>query len=453
MTALPRFPRIEALLGSDLDSLQTSDLMRLVELGVSEDEQIDFKVEQLVRRGAGDPAAVRKARLDLAQDACALANQAGGVIFVGVDESDRVATALREVALTDGMENSIRAAIAENSAPYPETYYREIRSADDPSKGQWAIIVPPSTLGPHAFVDRERKGVLRYPIRRGAGTEWLTESEVASAYRSRFQGAAHDLDRLETVMLEGRADLAPESFPWLCWALVPARPRIGGLDRDFSERVHNWRANAPRELTGESSRLDHAPLTVGLRRMRAQRSSERLPHRLLVAHLHADGSAFFALELAGGSQLHQPLDDPPRPFPTELTSNAIQGSWAICSHASQTCGLSGEATVRMGVVDQLRFDGTVRPLFLGGRESGGMIEMPPPVIREFFADYTIDLPTATADPASWMSTSRMFLTDLLQAFGLAEPTTITIEGQLRPVAFGDGWPVSRWASEYDVELA
>ncbi|HEU4542439.1 MAG TPA: hypothetical protein VFR23_15030 [Jiangellaceae bacterium] len=102
---------------------------------------------------------------------------------------------------------------------------------------------------------------LRYPKRDGSGIRWLSESEVADAYRDRFATAREQVERLATIRSEGESAL-PEfgEYASLSLALMPnlpgemqlthkivkeLRPRPGGVSllsvgHSMLRDKHNW---------------------------------------------------------------------------------------------------------------------------------------------------------------------------------------------------------------------
>jgi hypothetical protein len=77
MVAL-RSARLEALLGSSLELVQHAELMTLVSNQVPEAFDLDFKSEMY---GSSD-----REKRDAATDVAALANTAGGLLVLGIEE-------------------------------------------------------------------------------------------------------------------------------------------------------------------------------------------------------------------------------------------------------------------------------------------------------------------------------------------------------------------------------
>lgn len=81
------------------------------------------------------------------------------------------------------------------------------------------IAVPRSPLAPHAVVVND---ALRYPRRNGATTRYLSEPEVAAAYRERFAAVHRQTDRAQEVESGalGRLSTADNQV-WEVTSLVP----------------------------------------------------------------------------------------------------------------------------------------------------------------------------------------------------------------------------------------
>src|SRR5215813_11646747 len=89
MVAL-RSARLEALLGSDLEQVQYSQLMTLISNQVAEAFDLDFKSEMY---GSSD-----RDKRDAATDVAALANTAGGLVVLGVEEDGQASCSPRRTS-------------------------------------------------------------------------------------------------------------------------------------------------------------------------------------------------------------------------------------------------------------------------------------------------------------------------------------------------------------------
>src|SRR5215218_5455798 len=136
-----------------------------------------------------------------------------------------------------GEEGRIRQIAASNIAPHVTFDIRVVEHDDDSSKGYYVLIVPPSTLRPHA-VRQDRN--LRYPRRDGTTTRWLGEAEIADAYRDRFVIATNQAERIGVVLLEGleAMDMREDSF--VAVALVPTGAGSMPIDLARVAAVEQW---------------------------------------------------------------------------------------------------------------------------------------------------------------------------------------------------------------------
>ena len=74
---------------------------------------------------------------------------------------------------------------------------RVLPAAEDPDRGFVLLAVPRSMAAPHAVwepADDRRR--LSFPVRDGASTRYLHETELAEYYRRRFAGTAAQAERL-----------------------------------------------------------------------------------------------------------------------------------------------------------------------------------------------------------------------------------------------------------------
>ncbi|HEY8212267.1 MAG TPA: ATP-binding protein, partial [Myxococcaceae bacterium] len=209
---LPRFPRIEDLLGARLDNLEEKHLQAVVGRSgtdpVREDADLDFK----------EALYAESRQADLAADVAAMANSRGGVLLIGIGGND-IAAILSPVQVTDAEERRMRQIIADRVFPRPDYEIAAIPIGGSPDQGVFVIAIPKSPFAPHAA----RDGGLRYYVRDGARNRPLSESEIADAYKNRFELARAQADRLSEVDAE-----AIENYPhietWLRLSLVPTIP-------------------------------------------------------------------------------------------------------------------------------------------------------------------------------------------------------------------------------------
>src|SRR6185312_2754568 len=125
-------------------------------------------------------------------DVAALANTAGGLLILGVEEDNQAqACAIPGVDISDTQQRRIVQIVGGGVLPLPVVEVKPLEEPGRPGHGVLVIAVPRSPLAPHAVIVNDG---LRYPLRSGSTTRYLTEPEVADAYRRRF---ASSVDRLE----------------------------------------------------------------------------------------------------------------------------------------------------------------------------------------------------------------------------------------------------------------
>lgn len=229
-----RSAELEALFGTQLANAAAGSVHELVAGGARESEVLELKGEHYDRNDRG--------RLELAKDVAALANRRGGVIVLGVEEDHeaRAATA-RGVVMSDDEIGRIRQTIAARVVPLPDV---DVRALPDPDLGEGVgfvlLAVSPSVLAPHAVVDAER---LRYPVRHGTTTRFLTEPDVADAYRRRFAAASDREERLTVLAREAAPARGSRGF--LVVTLAPERLGSMRIDRSTFQQFREFADQLP----------------------------------------------------------------------------------------------------------------------------------------------------------------------------------------------------------------
>jgi hypothetical protein len=139
-------------------------------LGQPESAVLDFKRE-LPAKGKSE---------DAAKDVSAMTVN-GGVLLYGVDEDPKTseATSIPKVSVA-GAPEKLQAMVGAKASPVPYINITIVKEAAGDTDGVLVVEVPPSTQAPHMVGNR-------YPVRRGATTEYLDEREVARLYARRSQ--------------------------------------------------------------------------------------------------------------------------------------------------------------------------------------------------------------------------------------------------------------------------
>jgi schlafen family protein len=410
--------RLEALLGCTLSDAEEKNLGFLVTDRVSEDTDLDYKESHY---GNGDSD-----KRELAGDLASFANTGGGTIVLGIAEAaDGSASALTPVEINDERDRWIRQVAASNVSPHIDFDTLHIPSENDSESGYILIVVPASVWAPHAV----RVGpALRYPRRHGTTRRWLSESEVADAYRTRFRGEQNQVERLRTIEEAGLQELAePEDHAWLTLSTVPNRPGEFDLTRASVLQLAGFNRDVDRPHFADSllSR-DHGQPEVGYRRAvlaLGRRSDGRL--RNGVIHLHQDGSSFVGVRMGRRTRAdettldHVLIDD-------EWLSQEVLDSVSIAAaHAAGTCGTTGDAVMSITIACPWElvlshgrdgFEGTWTDFTIAAKPKGAR---------------TISLDEAFVPGSGKVAAAALLLSDLVQTLGVANSPQLAPSGEVR----------------------
>ncbi|MFJ2154205.1 helix-turn-helix domain-containing protein [Streptomyces microflavus] len=190
--ALPA--RLAAALGRHPDDLTEDDLQRAVENHIPESVDLDWKKDFYKGTDAG--------KKELAKDVSAMANTAGGIVVIGVNDGEQ--DHAHNLAPFDPVqghgEEWIRSVLANWVQPVvPNVGVRLVKSVAEAGKIYWVLTVPASTQAPHAVAAPGNDYHFRVHVRHGTTIRSLAESEIAQRYRDRFQAASDDADRLHHI--------------------------------------------------------------------------------------------------------------------------------------------------------------------------------------------------------------------------------------------------------------
>jgi hypothetical protein len=441
-----RLPRIEALLASDLTTLDETDLATLVSGQVAEDADLDFKRELY---GTTDSD-----RRSLAGDLAALANTSGGLIVLGLDEVNGIASVLTPQPLSEAEDLRMRQVIAGLVAPVPRFEISRVPSAADPSSGYYLLVVDRSLDAPHAVRVND---ALRYPKRIGASTRYLTEAEVADAYRNRFDGAEALANRATQLLAEGRTHLDLEDRVWLATWIVPTQPGSLNIRMETLDQFRTFGgAHFIRRRNGVGVFHSGAGLDVstGMRRMTITTGFD--PDRLLAtgaySELHTDGAGFAGCMMWGkrnAATPHPQVDD-------GLMATTLLGQMQLLvSHAVDNCRAGGDAVVCSTLLGPESGDEVDTGLFLV-QWRGGFVDAlgSRPVFETPVSRHSFSLDAAYNSGPEIVSIASMLMSDLVQTFGLAESLQLTPVGVIRRQYLDQDArrDVEAWANARDVEV-
>lgn len=246
--------RLATLLGGDFPDLTAEHIRRLVDNAVREDVDLDFKEACYGKRDSE--------KRDLAGDVAALANTLGGVLILGLKDEDGTAVGDPGVPLSDAEEQRMHLILASNVAPHIGNVQIH-RIERTKGEGFYVIEVPRSTAMPHAV---RVSNALRYPRRLGTTIHWLSETEVADAYRDRFAAAATQVDRLNEVYVDGVSGLGRNGWSgkdaWVVVALMPDLPGDFPADPPHAASCRRRAADAG---SPDSREREHDPQLTAVR--------------------------------------------------------------------------------------------------------------------------------------------------------------------------------------------
>ncbi|MFB8141714.1 AlbA family DNA-binding domain-containing protein [Streptomyces parvus] len=449
---LYRSRRLESLFGSPLGSVSYAELAALVgNPEAAEAEDLDYKRELT----ADDD----KKKEEFAKDLAAFANHIGGVLIVGMAEVRGVPSKVMDTDVSDQLRRHLQQVVAANTAP-PVRF--DMRAVPNPrpeagGRGLLLIAVPRSPHGPHAVTappTMPTQKALRYPRRAASKTDWLSETDVATAYQRRFAAGADRSARLDTVECELLSALPLNGHPHLIVALTP---EISGEMVMNSESFGRYRT----ELQGVSLLIQEedafTTIRVGSRRLIATDGHpDGTSHSL--CELHRDGSGTFAqrvpLRTRGvGSERVSWL-------PPDLVVWLLMSALNILAlHARDRAGATGTALIRAALVQSSPrhpVDPPLQAIPFPLIIDHGAEEVPLSTQSCTYADGEAvalldDL--AIEGPALVQATSRL-ADEIVQAFGIAEASPITPAGELRQAGWGTPLrnAMTKWARAHGINV-
>jgi Putative DNA-binding domain len=406
--------RLADVLGAPPTEVTEEHLRTLVDNGVREDADLDFKETPY---GKSDSE-----RREFAGDIAAMANDRGGLIVIGIRDEDDVAAELTAVELVDGEEARLRQTAASNLAPHVPFEICAVPSSDDPGHGNYLLIVPPSSLRPHA-VRQDRN--LRYPRRDGTTTRWLSEAEVADLYRDRFRMVTDQSERVTTVLEDGLRAMDTREGAFLAVGLAPTTAGYMSIDRTRVRAVEEWAVGFSRRNYWRGFFYERPTVRVGAGRVMVAPVGTRPPNWVYL-ELHTDGSAF------AGVRLVDPREGRRELIGTWVLNENLLWDIARCLrvvafHARDHTGVWGDVLVEARLIGsemELSYLGqfglSAQPI-----EGGHTLDGP------LTSRHTLALDGIVGTDQDLLASTRLVATDLFNAFGSAEVLQLTPDGTLR----------------------
>jgi predicted HTH transcriptional regulator len=123
-----------------------------------------------------------------------MANAIGGIVIIGIEEDDQArASKYSPVDISDAERLRLASTLLGNVQPMLTFDIHPIEDPQRPGQGFLVIWVARDAGSPPAYC----QGTARhYPRRADTQKQWLSEAEIAEAYRARFAGLANRIRRL-----------------------------------------------------------------------------------------------------------------------------------------------------------------------------------------------------------------------------------------------------------------
>lgn len=438
-----RMPRLEAVFGARVDELSWERLLGVVSSAASESQDLEFKGQHY---GNSDSD-----KREFAKDIASLANASGGVLLIGIVESDGRAAGIQEVSLLESDIVRYRQIAANFVAPLPSFELMAVPSPDSSDVGVLAIVVERSSSSPHGQLVNEG---FRFPRRHGTTTIWLSEPELADAYLRRF--TLHDAAGVRSEKLaEEFVRTLDITEPWLILMLVPDSLGYMPIDKSvyqaFQARMQSRNAGLP------WSGVSYQRFGVGPRRLRAdggpsRGAGESGPAQWCAMELHADGSGAYAIRIADLARTEREIDGVRRPVildDEDIAAGLISGLAWLGEHAWQA-GAGGVVTLRASVVP---VDAGQQAVLGQGRSWAGGDTYGYPV--DFAESVTVNALATDLHPIGpdLIGTAALLLSDVAQAFGVAELGQLDREGRVRLLYWRSGIQqhVRAWCEAHSIE--
>ncbi|WP_327048319.1 hypothetical protein OG320_10830 [Microbispora sp. NBC_01189] len=321
---------------------------------------------------------------------------------------------------------------------------------------------------------------MRWPRRHGADKVWLSESEIAAAYRRRLMAADDQAARLREVEREAVLTTATTSaqsrwpLPLLVVSLAPDLP--GDLLLD-AETVRAFTSRTRQEIAmvgGLSSTFEET--SVAHRRLIAEAGGNT---RMAVrAQLYTDGAGTFAMHPSSVNVANAPAQEDEaesfrvRVLDAEVVDRVASALRYLARHARDQAAVHGSALLRVMLVSDTHLHPDVQPyavreaapytfpgferyrVALDTPAQGGARPVGTRFSRLAYGESHAHLDDLADDGLSLTRATARLVDDLFQTYGLPQNRQIRQDGTVNEHAWGEHWTsIKRWVSAADIPVA
>jgi Putative DNA-binding domain len=435
--------RLQDVLGQPVEEVEEDQLRSLVENGVREDADLDFKQ---VRYGTSGSE-----KREFAGDLAAMANDRGGLVVIGIRDVNDVAVELTPVELADGEEGRLRQTAAGNLAPHVPFEVRVVESGETEGSGYYLLSVPPSSLRPHAV---RKDNDLRYPRRDGATTRWLSEGEVADMYRDRYRLASDQAERIGVVIDEGLREMDTSEEAFVAVGLVPTNSGSMTIDLSRVKATEEWgrQMGDAGAWVGFFDSGAHPTAGVAARRITLTPFlAGDSPPNWQYAELHVDGSGFACTRLPDPRRGQEYEADESWVLNEALLFRIARCLYLLGRHATQRTGAFGDALVEARVVGS-----HMRLAFLDFMGFPAVVDRSRTLEGSVVSRHTVTVDALAGRDQDLLAAAHLVTNDLFHAWGSPEVRHVAADGTLRLGYFRTGQGqegLRRFAEERGVPIS
>lgn len=242
---------------------------------------------------------------DFPKDVAAMANNGGGLIVYGVNETQKAATDRVDVGdFDEGYERALRsAAITAISPPVIGLKIHRLGTEADQNRAV-VVQIAASADGPHLIYRNELFGA---PIRNDSDTVWMKERQIELMYRARFDERRHASDALDALFKDAASGRNTGDRAWFIAVAHPSVPKfLRRMDRDEARLTMKKTEPLALSFAGPTGihplqNVDRLNPRPGLRRWVAANTAtgERESWKEAWASIHHDGSVTLAAAVGG----------------------------------------------------------------------------------------------------------------------------------------------------------